>query len=109
VEVLCQLETRIGLLDRLTEFFGPNGAMMGQVSGRLGSFTEDLNCHLRPFGYTCNLSIEPFEIRVISSTHAHTGPAIEPPLRVRTVSIWRGTPSCSGNGNGPAICRDRSG
>ena len=61
------LETRIGLLDRLTEFFGPNGAMMGQASGRMGSFTEDLNRHLAAFGYTCNLALEPFEIRVSSS------------------------------------------
>ena len=61
------LETKIGLLDRLTEFFGPNGAMMGQASGRMGSFTEDLNRHLAAFGYTCNLALEPFEIRVSSS------------------------------------------
>ena len=61
------LETKIGLLDRLTEFFGPSGAMMGQASGRMGSFTEDLNRHLAGFGYTCNLALEPFEIRVSSS------------------------------------------
>ena len=67
------LETRIGLLDRLTEFFGPNGAMMGQASGRMGSFTEDLNRHLAAFGYTCNLALEPFEIRVNSSKDNHFG------------------------------------
>jgi AAA domain len=61
------LETKICLLDRLTEFFGPNGAMMGQASGRLGLFTEALNRHLAAFGYACNLALEPFEIRVISS------------------------------------------
>ena len=61
------LETKIGLLDRLTEFFRPNGAMMGQAIGRMGSFTEDLNQHLAAFGYTCNLALEPFEIRVSST------------------------------------------
>ena len=40
------LETKIGLLDRLTECFGPNGAMMGQAQDRMGSFTEELNRHL---------------------------------------------------------------
>lgn len=28
------LETKIGLLDGLTEFFGPTGAIMGQTSAR---------------------------------------------------------------------------
>ena len=61
------LETRTSLLDRLTEYFGPHGGMMGQASGRMGSFAEDLNRHLAGFGYTCNFALEPFEIRVISS------------------------------------------
>ncbi len=61
------LETKIGLLDRLTEFFGPSGAVECQVGGRIGSFTKDLNRHLAAFGYTCNFALEPFEIRVSSS------------------------------------------
>jgi hypothetical protein len=67
------LETKIGLLDRLTEFFGPTGAVMGQSCGRIGSFTEDLNRHLAAFGYTCNIALEPFEIRVISSNDDRLG------------------------------------
>jgi DNA repair exonuclease SbcCD ATPase subunit len=67
------LETKISLFDRLTEFFGPNGAMMGQASGRMGSFTDDLNRHLAVFGYTCNFALEPFEIRVISSKDSRFG------------------------------------
>jgi DNA repair exonuclease SbcCD ATPase subunit len=67
------LETKIGLLDRLTEFFGPSGPIMGQASGRMGSFTEDLNRHLAAFGYTCNIALEPFEIRVISSNDDRLG------------------------------------
>ncbi len=65
------LETRISLLDRLAEFFGPSGAMMGQASGRIGSFTEDLNRHLAAFGYTCKIALEPFEICVSSSKDNH--------------------------------------
>jgi hypothetical protein len=58
------LGTKIGLLDRLTEFFGPNGAMKRQASSRIESFTENLNRHLAPFGYTCIIAPEPFDIRV---------------------------------------------
>jgi DNA repair exonuclease SbcCD ATPase subunit len=61
------LEARISLLDKLIEFFGPNGAMMGQACGRMQSFTEDLNRHLAAFGYTCQIALEPFEVRVSSS------------------------------------------
>lgn len=65
------LEGRIDLLDRLTEFFGPNGAMMGQAQDRMGSFTEDLNRYLVIFGYTCTIALDPFEIRVSGSTDNH--------------------------------------
>lgn len=61
------LEARISLLDRLIEFFGLNGALMGQANCRMGSFTEALNRHLAAFGYTCKFSLDPFEIRVSSS------------------------------------------
>ncbi|HYL98259.1 MAG TPA: hypothetical protein VEZ90_04835 [Blastocatellia bacterium] len=61
------LETRICQLERVTEFFGPNGAMVEQASGRLEPFEEKLNRQLAVFGYTCNLTLEPFDIRIISS------------------------------------------
>jgi DNA repair exonuclease SbcCD ATPase subunit len=67
------LETKIGLLDRLTEFFGPNGAIMRQSSGRIGSFTENLNRHLAAFGHSCRIVLEPFEIRVSSSNDNRLG------------------------------------
>jgi DNA repair exonuclease SbcCD ATPase subunit len=57
------LETKISLLERLTEFFGLGGPIMGQASGRMASFTDNLNRHLAAFGYTCNIAFEPFEIR----------------------------------------------
>ena len=65
------LETRIGLLDKLVEFLAPTGVTMAQASGRIGSFAESLNMRLAAFGYTCNLTLEPFEIRVIASTDNH--------------------------------------
>jgi DNA repair exonuclease SbcCD ATPase subunit len=60
------LEARIGLLDQLTEFFGANGAMMKQAAGQMEPFKEKLNRQLAIFGYACNLTLEPFEIRVSS-------------------------------------------
>lgn len=61
------LETRICLLDRLIAFFGLNGAMMERARGRLEPFQEKLNRQFEVFGYACNLILEPFEIRIISS------------------------------------------
>jgi len=46
------LEPRICLLERLTEFFGPNGAMMEEASSRMEPFKEKLNRQLGVFGYT---------------------------------------------------------
>ncbi len=67
------LEKNIGLLDRLTDFFGPNGATTQQSSGRIRSFTEDLNRHLAAFGYSCSTVLEPFEFRISSSGDARLG------------------------------------
>jgi DNA repair exonuclease SbcCD ATPase subunit len=67
------LETTIGLLDRLVEILGPNGAMMARASGRIGSFAESLNRRLGAFGYACNFTLYPFEIRVVSSASNHCG------------------------------------
>jgi DNA repair exonuclease SbcCD ATPase subunit len=67
------LEAKIRLLDRLTEFFGPSGATMRQVSSRMRSFTEGFNRHLAAFGYACNLTLDPFEIRVCSSKDGRFG------------------------------------
>ena len=65
------LETKLGLLDRLTEFFGPTGVMTGHACARMGSFTEDLNRYLASFGFTCNIALDPFEIRVGGSKDNH--------------------------------------
>jgi len=66
-------KTKIRLLDRLTEFFGPNGATMHQSSGRIGSFTEDLKRHLAAFRYSSSIVLEPFELRVGSSSDDRLG------------------------------------
>jgi len=52
-----------GLSYGLTEFFGPNGAMMRQAGSRVGSFTEDLSRNLAVFEHSYSIVIEPFEIR----------------------------------------------
>ena len=62
------LDSRIGVLDKLIDFFGPNGTLMGRAGGRMQSFSEDLNRHLEAFGYACNLVLEPFEIGIVSKT-----------------------------------------
>ena len=67
------LETRICFLEKLVEFFGPNGAMMERASSRMEPFREKLNRQLAVFGYTCNLTLEPFEIRIIASAHGGPG------------------------------------
>ncbi len=71
------LEGRIGLLDRLTEFFEPTSAMMGQAVGRMGSFAENLNRYLASFGYACSIALEPFEIIVNSSKDTHIGRSLK--------------------------------
>jgi DNA repair exonuclease SbcCD ATPase subunit len=68
-----KLETRLGLLDRLVEFFGTNGAVMTQASCQMGSFGERLRVHLAVFGYACKFSLDPFEIRVILALETHAG------------------------------------
>jgi len=70
------VEARINLLDKLTEFFGPNGAMMCQAATRMRSLTEELNRHLAVFGHFCNIALEPFEIRVNSSRGAQSGKSL---------------------------------
>ncbi|MGH9733002.1 MAG: AAA family ATPase [Candidatus Acidiferrales bacterium] len=58
----CALETRLRILDRLIEFFGPNGAITRETSTRMEAFERNLNQHLSGFGYACRLTFEPFEI-----------------------------------------------
>ena len=87
------LETRIGLLDKLVEFFGPNGAMMAQASGRIGSFAESLNMRIwRAFGYACNFTLDPFEIRVMLVDGQSFRTLFEAALRVGAVSIQHRIP-----------------
>src|SRR5258708_19388733 len=43
----------------------------------MGSFTEELNRHLTVFGYTCNLALDPFEIRVSGSKDNHFNLALK--------------------------------
>ena len=73
VDKTSTMEARSRVFDRLVEFLGPNGAMIGQISGRIGPFTEDLNRHLAAFRYSCSIAFEPFEIRVSTSEENRCG------------------------------------
>jgi hypothetical protein len=73
VKAKSGLEARISLLDRLVEFLGLTGAMTAQASSRIGSFTESVNIRLAAFGYACNFTLDPFQIRVTSSEDNHCG------------------------------------
>jgi DNA repair exonuclease SbcCD ATPase subunit len=66
-------EKRLNVLKCLTDFFGPNGAVIHQASRRMQPFKETLNQQLAIFGYACNLTLEPFEIRVASSSWGGSG------------------------------------
>ena len=61
------LGTKLRLLERLIEFFGPNGAVIREANRRMEQFSQDLDRQLGVFGYACKLTLEPFEIRVSSS------------------------------------------
>ena len=59
------LENRTALLGKISEFFGPGGAILKQAKARRKAFQDTLNRKLSEFGYTANFAAEPFEIRVI--------------------------------------------
>ena len=67
------LEKKLSILERLMEYFGPNGAIMKQAGSQMELFKEKLNKQLAAFGYRCRLTLEPFEIRVISSACGEPG------------------------------------
>jgi hypothetical protein len=101
------LEMKIGLLDKLAEFFGPSGEVMGQACGRMGSFTEEFNRHLAAFGYTCSFVLAPFEIRVSPSKANPFGLALE---QLSESEHFRfGVAFQIALADGLALCCDRSG
>jgi hypothetical protein len=67
------LEGKLSILKSLIDFFGPNGAVINQASLRMEPLKEKLNQQLAIFGYACNLTLEPFEIRVASSSCGGSG------------------------------------
>lgn len=67
------LEAKLHALERLTEFFGPNGPIMRETSRRMEQLRQDIDQRIASFGYACSWTPEPFEIRVSLSRE---GPAL---------------------------------
>lgn len=51
-------------LERLVDYFGPNGVKAELIAEHVGGFTESLNNVLRGWGYTAQLVIEPYQFLV---------------------------------------------
>lgn len=58
------LKKRLGALEQLVEFFGPGGAIAQEAGRRVERFRRTLDEHLSAFGYACNLTLEPFNVRI---------------------------------------------
>lgn len=59
-DMVKQLEEKVQTLDRLIEYFGPNGVKASMVGDKIGPFTENMNRSLGAFGYTVSFTIEPY-------------------------------------------------
>ena len=68
------LEARVQILERLIEFFGPNGIKTKLVGDKIGPFTEAINNALEPFGYQTRFTLEPYSFLVGSPETALAGP-----------------------------------
>jgi hypothetical protein len=58
------LELRVTTLERLIEFFGPNGVKSQMVGDKIVPFTKAVNDALRAFGYGVRFSLEPYSFQV---------------------------------------------
>jgi hypothetical protein len=58
------LEARIVILDRLVEFFGPNGVKASMVGDKIEPFTKAMNAVMNPFGYYIHFTLEPYSFGV---------------------------------------------
>jgi len=59
-------ETRIETLDRLVEFFGPNGVKAQMGGDKLKDFVEAMNGYLSPFEYSVEFTLDPYSFRVFN-------------------------------------------
>lgn len=58
------LKNRLGALEQVIDFFGRQGPITQEAGRRVEQFRRDLDRHLSAFGYACNLTLEPFEMRI---------------------------------------------
>ncbi|HJT71515.1 MAG TPA: AAA family ATPase [Terriglobales bacterium] len=63
--------SKLDVLKHLVDFSGSNGAVIHHASRRLEPLKAKLNQQLAIFSYVCNLTVQPFEIRV---SHCGDGP-----------------------------------
>jgi AAA ATPase domain len=61
------LEGLVAALDRLCEYFGPNGVRSQMVGDRLKPFSEAMNAALQAFDYHVRFTMEPYQFLVTSA------------------------------------------
>lgn len=59
-----ELESRQALLEKLVEYFGPNGVKAELLQNHIGGFVERMNAVLGKWGFEAHLSFEPYEFGV---------------------------------------------
>lgn len=63
-EQLARLEKKAKSLDDLVTWFGKDGIKAQLLADHVGGFENKMNSVLRPWGYKCSLSIEPYQFEV---------------------------------------------
>ena len=58
------LDGRVEILNRLVDFFGPNGIKTRLVGDKLAPFSKAMNNALLAFGYSVDFDIEPYTLRI---------------------------------------------
>jgi hypothetical protein len=61
----AQLQEAHKQVERLIEYFGPEGVKAELLSNSIGAFTDQMNDVLSHWGYTCQLSIEPYTFAIM--------------------------------------------
>lgn len=64
VATKAKLEERIEALNRLVDFFGPNGIKTSMVGDKLRTFTMAMNAIIGEFGYRISFTLEPYRFEI---------------------------------------------
>lgn len=68
-----RLGAKLDLLEKLVAYFGPKGAQAKLLADHVGPFQAKMNETLAGWGFLCNLSFEPYEFRVWTSSRPDDG------------------------------------